>query len=64
MQVVAKSRSNLAQSHLSKCWQKKRESGKIFYDLVFKWSGRQDSNLRPSVPKALTQLATFLSVSL
>ena len=23
------------------------------YELVFKWSGRQDSNLRPSAPKAL-----------
>ena len=25
----------------------------VAYDLVFKWSGRQDSNLRPSAPKAL-----------
>ena len=26
------------------------------YDLGFKWSGRQDSNLRPSAPKALRYL--------
>ena len=32
---------------------KKRVWETLLYDLVFKWSGRQDSNLRPSAPKAL-----------
>jgi len=32
---------------------KKGNLGMAAYDLVFKWSGRQDSNLRPSAPKAL-----------
>jgi len=28
--------------------------------LVFKWSGRQDSNLRPSAPKALNSSSAAL----
>ena len=32
---------------------KKRVWETLLYDLVFKWSGRQDSNLRPSAQKAL-----------
>ena len=34
---------------------KKRVWVTRYYDLVFKWSGRQDSNLRPSAPKAPAQ---------
>ena len=35
---------------------KKRAWETPYYDLVFKWSGRQYSNLRPSAPKALNNL--------
>ena len=38
---------------------KKGNLGMAAYDLVFIESGRQDSNLRPSAPKApATQIAT------
>ena len=34
-------------------YNKKESLGNSLYDLVFYESGRQDSNLRPSAPKAL-----------
>jgi len=53
MQGIANPRSKLAQSHHSNFFTiKKRVWETLLYDLVFKWSGRQDSNLRPSAPKA------------
>ena len=39
---------------------KKRVWETLLYDLVFKWSGRQDSNLRPSAPKALNSHSSAL----
>ena len=39
---------------------KKRVWETFLYELVFKWSGRQDSNLRPSAPKALNRSSAAL----
>ena len=39
---------------------KKGNSGKAAYDLVLIESGRQDSNLRPSAPKALDRVSEAL----
>ena len=39
---------------------KKGNLGMAAYDLVFIESGRQDSNLRPSAPKATGQIKLYL----
>ena len=52
MQGIANARSKLAQAHFLSVGNKKESPGNSLYDLVFYESGRQDSNLRPSAPKA------------
>ena len=41
-------------------YNKKESLGNSLYDLVFYESGRQDSNLRPSAPKALYRVSEAL----
>ena len=54
MQGIANPRSNLAQSHYSNFFTiKKRVWETLSMTWFFYESGRQDSNLRPSAPKAL-----------
>ena len=60
MQGIANNRYIIAKSYILWLAIKKIVWEALLYDLVFKWSGRQDSNLRPSAPKALNSSSAAL----